>query len=301
MELAAAKAAIHDVLKKVASDHFVQLVEWLKTTNDFDEYCADNNEILLRSIAEDLRGCLPIGAMLSSEPLAFKKTQQNPEPTVHIDAFLFDDDLIDSLCEKGKMSRNYCLSCGSHKTAPLAFISHSFSPLEIKFLFHHVLPDLSGKILIDVGSRLGAVLFGGYLYSAASQIIGVEINADFCQLQQVMIEKYQFSDKVQVVCADICTRGSLLKSADVIVMNNVFEYFLDKEEQIRTWQFICFTLKKKGALLVTAPSLQESLSQLQTGIQLNQWVQEVPLDYNVYLGRETDVDALKQLHLYEVL
>lgn len=45
--------------------------------------------------------------------------QQQPEPTVHVDAFLYDEDFIDSLCEEGKMSRYYCMVCGSHQTAPL--------------------------------------------------------------------------------------------------------------------------------------------------------------------------------------
>lgn len=58
------------------------------------------------------------------------------------------------------MSRNYCTVCGSHRTAPLGFISHSFSLMELKFIYHHVLPDLSGKVLVDVGSRLGTVLYG---------------------------------------------------------------------------------------------------------------------------------------------
>lgn len=40
------------------------------------------------------------------------------EPTVHVDAFLYDEDFIDSLWE-GKMSRNYCMAYGSHRTAPL--------------------------------------------------------------------------------------------------------------------------------------------------------------------------------------
>lgn len=40
------------------------------------------------------------------------------------------------------------------------FISHSFSLMELKFIYHHVLPDLSGKVLVDVGSRLGTVLYG---------------------------------------------------------------------------------------------------------------------------------------------
>lgn len=42
---------------------------------------------------------------------------------------------------------------------PTDFISHSFSIPELQFLFEKVLPDLSGRTLVDVGSRLGAVLY----------------------------------------------------------------------------------------------------------------------------------------------
>lgn len=31
------------------------------------------------------------------------------------------------------------------------------------------------------------------------------------------------------------------------------------------------------------------------------WVEELPVDYDVYLGRDTDPDALKQIHLYRVV
>ncbi|KAL8169245.1 UNVERIFIED_CONTAM: hypothetical protein K2H54_041536 [Gekko kuhli] len=103
--------------------------------------------------------------------------------------------------------------------------------MELKFLYHHVLPDLTGKVVVDVGSRLGAVLFGGYFYSSASQIYGVEINADFCHMQEVIVAKYQLDERIKVLNADIRTQASLLQNADAVVMNNVFEYFLDKEEQ----------------------------------------------------------------------
>lgn len=45
--------------------------------------------------------------------------QRRSRPTVHVDAFLYDEDQVDSLCEDGTMSRSYCLACGSFKTAPL--------------------------------------------------------------------------------------------------------------------------------------------------------------------------------------
>ena len=40
---------------------------------DFDEFTQDNNDIMLKNIAEDLRNCLPLETMLSSEHLALQK------------------------------------------------------------------------------------------------------------------------------------------------------------------------------------------------------------------------------------
>ncbi|XP_052594505.1 uncharacterized protein LOC128110759 isoform X2 [Peromyscus californicus insignis] len=256
---------------------------------------------MLKNIADDLRCCLPPEAMLRSEQRALQKIRQQPEPTVHVDAFLYDEDVIDSLCEEGKMSRNYCTVCGSHRTAPLGFISHSFSLMELKFIYHHVLPDLSGKLLVDIGSRLGTVLYGGYLYSSAAQLCGVELNGEFCQLQEMVIKKYQFSDRIKVLHADICTQGSLLQSADVIVMNNVFEYFLTEAEQVSAWNYIIQNVRKQGSLLVTVPSLQDSLVGLEINVQLSSWVEEIPLNLDVYPQRDIDREALEQIHLYKVL
>lgn len=41
------------------------------------------------------------------------------------------------------------------------------------------------------------------------------------------------------------------------------------------------------------PVLQEAL---QPG-----WVEELPVNYDVYMGQDTDLDALRQIHLYRVL
>ncbi|XP_023607288.1 uncharacterized protein LOC102428347 isoform X1 [Myotis lucifugus] len=333
MELSAARQTILQLLRTVAPADRPALLEWMRTSRDFDEFTHDNNDSMLKSIAEDLRNCLPLETMLSSEHLALQKIQQRPEPTVHVDAFLYDEDSIDSLCEEGKMSRNYCVVCGSYQTAPLGqhsrFISHSFSLMELKFIYHHVLPDLSGKLLVDVGSRLGTVLYGvksslwtystfgkyflllltavlpatiqGYLYSSALQLYGVELNGDFCQLQEIIIKKYQFTDRIKVLHADICTQDSLLQNADVIIMNNVFEYFLDEAEQARAWECISHNVRKQGSLLVTVPSLEESLSGLQVSIQLSSWVEEVPLNYDVYPEKDINREALEQIHLYKIL
>ena len=70
--------------------------------------------------------------------------QQQPEPTVHVDAFLYDEDFIDSLCEEGKMSRNYCMVCGSHRTAPLG--GHS-SPQTRRLCVHFSLHVMTMQIV----------------------------------------------------------------------------------------------------------------------------------------------------------
>lgn len=45
--------------------------------------------------------------------------QRLGRPTLHVDSFLYEEEEVDSLCEAGAMSRSFCLSCGSYRTAPL--------------------------------------------------------------------------------------------------------------------------------------------------------------------------------------
>lgn len=46
--------------------------------------------------------------------------------------------------------------------------------------------------------------------------------------------------------------------------------------------------------------LQSRISDPQVDLRPG-WVAELPVDYDVYLGRDTDTDALRQIHLYRVL
>lgn len=304
MNFGDAKNNILQILSRTDSQDLVKLINWMKYSDDLDNYLVDNQRAILQSIADDLRSCLPLEAVFPSETMAIQKTLHNPKPTVHMDAFLYDEELVDCLCEEGKMSRNFCLTCGSHKTAPMEFISHSFSISELQFLFLQALPDLAGKMVVDVGSRLGAVLYAGYLYSAAVQLVGVEICEEFVKLQTMTVDKYGFSDRIQVIHADICSQAVLLKNADVLIMNNVFEYFMEPKDQVRAWQFVSQHFQKKGALLVTVPSIQEALMSLQEtngAPVIGHWLQEVPLDYSTYLQNDIDPDSLKQIHLYTVL
>ncbi|XP_068593331.1 uncharacterized protein zgc:109986 isoform X2 [Cebidichthys violaceus] len=300
MNLSEAKSEIKKLLNEVKPSDVGRLMTWIRSSDEFDDFLSNNQTKILQNISEDLRGILPPDAMLSSESTAYNKMQQCSRPTVHVDSFLYDEDQVDSLCEEGTMSRSYCLTCGSHRTAPLDFISHSFSILELRFLFENVLPDLSGRLLVDVGSRLGAVLYGGYVFSSSSQLIGLEISEEFVKLQKNILEKYKMTDRIQVLHTDVLLQNVLLQKADVLIMNNVFEFFMEPSEQVRAWRFIMENFRKKGSLLVSVPGLQESLNSLQEPLQPG-WVEELPVDHDVYLGQDSDPEALRQIHLYRVL
>ncbi|XP_034418969.1 uncharacterized protein zgc:109986 isoform X5 [Cyclopterus lumpus] len=301
MNYSEAKYELKKLLNKVKPGDVSRLVTWLRSSDELDEFLSNNQTTILQNIAEDLRGSLPPDAMLSSENTAHNKIQQCSRPTVHVDGFLYDEDQVDALCDEGTMSRSYCLTCGSHRTAPLDFISHSFSISELQFLFENVLPDLSGRLLVDVGSRLGAVLYAGHVFSSASRLVGLEISEEFVKLQKNILQKYNFMDRIQVLHTDVLLQNVLLQNADVLIMNNVFEFFMEPSEQVRAWRFIMENFRKKGSLLISVPGLQESLNSLQQEPLQPGWVEELPVDYDVYLGRDTDPDALRQIHLYRVI
>jgi hypothetical protein len=74
-------------------------------------------------------------------------------------------------------------------------------------------------------------------------------------------------DRIEIVEANIADRPDVVVSADIIIMNNVFEFFLEPEEQISIWRFLRKTIKPR-TLLITVPSLEETFSHLQVSINV---------------------------------
>ena len=73
---------------------------------------------------------------------------------------------------------------------------------------------------------------------------------------------------------DVRNYPLIVSSSDVIVMHNVFEFFVPPDVQEELWLFLRRTIKT-GALLVTMPPLEESLSTLNVDIDLIEWVEEI--------------------------
>ncbi|GAB5585498.1 hypothetical protein Unana1_00398 [Umbelopsis nana] len=287
-----------------------------------DEDMERNNEIAtvspaglnrLGKIITDLRKKVPVSAEAPSEVISIPKTEEyegyTEGNTVHVDGFLFTEDDVDDLCDQGKLSRNYCVDCKSRNVKPLNFISHSASVLQLQFLYQVALANkTSQKTILDIGSRLGAVLYTGYLFSDAKKLIGVEINSWFYNVQVDMVAKYKMKDRIELVHSDVQEVPHLLAEADIIVMNNVFQFFSDLEAQKQIWRYIRKeTSKKQGLLIVTLPSLQDQLKQAGLPVKktLGGWVKQIKLDYSSHWFdselSEDDIDEISQVHLYRVL
>ncbi|KAI8062267.1 S-adenosyl-L-methionine-dependent methyltransferase [Gongronella butleri] len=274
---------------------------------------SDLKMMRLGRIVEDLRQQVPLSAEAPDEKIVIPDSKEfadyNEKNTVHVDSFLYNEEHVDELCDEGQLSRNYCLDCQSRNVAPLNFISHSASVLQLQFLYQVALANKTkDKTIVDVGSRLGAVLYTGHLFTRAKRIIGVEINDWFCQLQQKTIKKYKMDDRVKVLCQDIQAVPELLnKDADVVIMNNVFQFFNDLPTQQKIWQFVRNeTRKKSGLLLVTLPSLQEQLKEagLSPNKLLKGWVKEVKLNYDggwFEHINDDELEEIQQVHVYKVL
>lgn len=316
-----AKSSFLRTLSKLDPKDSEGFVEWVtehcsnaytcKQSGENIDYTFKWAEKRLKNIKKDIKRIIPLQGVLETEkirhPEEGKGLACEPSTTVHVDSFLYSDEDIDKLCDEGRMSRNYCKQCGSHNTASLTFISHSSSLVQLKFIFQAALPsiatNLADKLLVDVGSRLGAVLYGAYHFSPIKKIVGVEINSELCDLQQKITEKYKMHDRVQIRCADICSEPTLLEQADIVVLNNVFEFFLSMNQQIRTWKFIREHVTTPGCILVTVPSLEEATEfNNKPCIDVNSWVKPCIVNYDVpeISLLEEDLDELQNIFFYQV-
>jgi len=256
-------------------------LNWIRDIPTSQERKDEESRRVFHDIIKDLKKSLNLNATLPSESILYSGTVNDdcqPINTVHVDSFLFSDSEVEDLCEGGLIQRNYCIKCYGTDIGQLNFISHSCSPMQLNYIFRTALPDLSGMCVVDIGSRIGAVLYGAYHFSSARSIVGIEMNSDLCQIQNSIIEKYKMQDRVRIECGDVMNFSDILKSANVIIMNNVFEFFLTTEQQKTIWKFISSTVRQSGCLFVTNPGLKTSLKPLGLEGLLHDWVEEVEVN-----------------------
>eukprot|EP00094_Tigriopus_californicus_P004404 TCALIF_04243-PA protein Name:"Protein of unknown function" AED:0.14 eAED:0.16 QI:0/0/0/0.33/1/1/3/0/190 len=180
-------------------------------------------------------------------------------------------------------------------------ITHSLSRPLLEFVFTSLLPELNPhhKIL-DVGSRLGSVLYGAALFTPCQSIVGVEMNSDFCDITQTTLNEFDLASRVKVIHAELSTVPELVQQADVIVLHNVFEWFMPLQAQTSIWQFLQRNIPKNG-LIVASPRIEQSLAPLNTGIDISKWLRPLEPARPEAIALTEAEDENDSIFLYQVL
>ncbi|XP_076290806.1 uncharacterized protein LOC143214086 isoform X2 [Lasioglossum baleicum] len=262
----------------------------------FLDGCSNSSDIQeerLRSIKQivlDIRDRVPFDSILPSENIVPPTVGENSDcdaiSTKHIDAFLYDNNEVDDLIQED-------------------IISHSMSVTTMVYVFCNILPPLDGKTVLDVGSRLGAVLYGAHIFSSAQKIIGVEMNNDFCTLQSAIIEKFKMNDRIEIVNKKIEQCPDIVQSSDIIIINNPFEFYVPESVHIEIWKFLKANIQK-GTILVTRPSIETTFKTLKTGISTKKWIKPYEVDKStqepqVFGSLVLDPNEHSNITFYEVL
>ncbi|XP_017754294.1 PREDICTED: uncharacterized protein LOC108546611 [Eufriesea mexicana] len=263
----------------------------------------------IKKIIIDIRSRVPFDGILPTEhivpPAVGENSDCDNKTTKHIDAFLYDDTEMDKFIEEEQLYNLYCADCGSSNVRTYKIISHSLSVPAMLYIFHSILPSLEGKILLDIGSRLGAVLYGAHIFTSAKKIIGVEMNKELCTLQCDIVNKHYMNDRIEILNKRIEECPDIVQSSDVIIMNNPFEFFVSESVHIEIWKFLKANIRK-GTILVTRPPIETTFKNLKTGISLNKWIKPYKLgktiqESQMFVSLSLDTTERSNIKFYEVL
>lgn len=87
----------------------------------------------------------------------------------------------------------------------------------------------------------------------------------------------------------------------MIILNNVFDWFMLPQLQVKMWQFLRATLAT-GCLIVSIPSLEASLGPLNTGIDLSTWVRAMDMfDKSIQWDKGDSQVETTEVCLYQVI
>ena len=65
-----------------------------------------------------------------------------------------------------------------------------------------------------------------------------------------------------------------VQESDVIILMNVFEWFLDLNDQREVWNYLHNNIKS-GTIIVAAPPIEVSLELIDSNIKFKRWLKEI--------------------------
>ncbi|GMR32518.1 hypothetical protein PMAYCL1PPCAC_02713, partial [Pristionchus mayeri] len=270
----------------------------------------EDANLSLREMAQHIKLKVPITAVLSSEKVACPKEGHDSDCrediTVNVDCFLYEEDEVDDLVKEGKLSRSYCVDCNGRNIKPLTFISHSLSIPQLEFMFTKAVPlakKAEGFRVVDIGSRFGSICAAANLFSRGkAHVTGIEINEDLCKLQNELISSFTLAH-IDILNSDVRNQAEVISKADLIVMNNVFSFFMSDDEQVSCWSFL-YSHIRPGCLLIHNPAIDITTSHLQMPFDVKKWLKRKNIRSLAadFCGSDEELfEDITTLDLYEVL
>ena len=71
-----------------------------------------------------------------------------------------------------------------------------------------------------------------FVFRNFKEVVGIEMNSEFCQIQLKVVEEHQFSTPIKIICDDMRNQLEILSKANFVTMNNVFGFFQNVETQV---------------------------------------------------------------------
>jgi len=138
---------------------------------------------------------------------------------------------------------------------------------------------------VDIGSRLGNMLYLGLLHTSCQRWIGVEMDAFFVGLSRKITRMFGLSDHVRIVEDDIANRSSLLHHAKLVAFFNSFELHVSRERHRQLLRYLTDTVSQRDQYLLTCPSLLDIYTRAESEVNVNEWVDLVAQDADAFLYR----------------
>uniref|UniRef100_A0A0K0CUA1 Class I SAM-dependent methyltransferase n=1 Tax=Angiostrongylus cantonensis TaxID=6313 RepID=A0A0K0CUA1_ANGCA len=183
---------------------------------------------------------------------------------IQVDCFLYDDYALHEMMKSGKFGRYHY----SIPFVELREFSHWNCKLQkLKILYGNLVPLKSQRDdfrVLDIGSRLGAVIYAACIYGYGA--------VTHLSLMSSAISVFRLSN-IEVVCADVRSRYDVVSQADLIVMNNVFSFFWDTEQQADCFEFI-HKHAKKGCFIIHNPDIETASAHLKLPFTINEWIEK---------------------------
>uniref|UniRef100_A0A7E4VS33 DOT1 domain-containing protein n=1 Tax=Panagrellus redivivus TaxID=6233 RepID=A0A7E4VS33_PANRE len=198
---------------------------------------------------------------------------------IEVDDFLYDDFEVDKLIADEQIPKYYCGSCGSRDVQSVVFVSHSTNMTQLRYIFTYLLPKLGlrldDKVFVDIGSRLGGVIYAASLYCPnIGDAIGIEPNGKLCDVQTKIVDDHKLWDKVNIVHDKFQNQKKVLAKANFVFMNDVFRTLVTPEEKAAGWHKLRALLKPQ-TVLIHIPSLRKVTKNVDLGFEIEEWLEQL--------------------------